>query len=107
MAVTTKKKAKSKVKLQPLGNRIVVERDESEETTAGGILLPGSSQEKPSRGVVISVGDGKLLNNGERAVPQVSVGDHILFTSYAPNEIKIGEEEYLLMSEDDVLAIMG
>lgn len=104
---TKKKKSKSKVKLQPLGNRIVVERDTHEETTGGGIVLPSSAQEKPTRGVVIAVGDGQLLKNGERGPLQVSVGDHILFTSYAPNEIKLDDNEYLLMSEEDVLAIIN
>lgn len=110
MAVTAKKKAKSSkksIKLQPLGHRIVVERDSSEETTSGGIVLPSSSQDKPSRGVVLAVGEGRLLNDGSRSPLQVQVGDHVLFTSYGPNEIKIGDEELLLMNEDDVLAILG
>ena len=109
MAVTAKKKSsKSKSPtLQPLSDRIVVERVASEETTAGGILLPGSAQDKPSRGTVISVGAGRILRDGTRHPLQVKPGDQVLFTSYGPDEIKIGEEEYLLMREDDVLAVIG
>lgn len=112
MAVTAKtptKKAKKSTntpKLQPLGERIVVEREESLETTAGGIVLPGSAQDKPSRGTVISVGDGRILSDGSRSPLQVKPGDVVLFTSYGPDEIKLGDEEYLLMREDDVLAII-
>ena len=106
MATATKKKSKSKVNLQPLGDRLVVQRDESEETTAGGIVLPDSAKDKPDRGIVLSVGDGRLLKNGERAAMQVKEGDRILFTSYGPEELKVGDNEYLLMREDDVLAIL-
>lgn len=110
MAVTAKKKASKKATksstLQPLGERIVVEREVSLETTAGGIVLPGSAQDKPSRGTVISVGEGRLLRDGTRTPLQVSPGDVVLFTSYGPDEIKLGDDEYLLMREDDVLAII-
>ncbi len=109
MAVAAKKpksKKKSAIKLQPLGHRIVVERDLSEDTTAGGILLPGSAQDKPSRGVVLAIGEGRLLADGSRSPLQVQIGDRVLFTSYGPNEVKISDEEFLLMSEDDVLAII-
>jgi chaperonin GroES len=109
MAVTAKKsakKAKKSSKLQPLGDRIVVEREESLEKTAGGIVLPGSAQDKPSRGTVISVGDGRLLPDGTRSPLQLKPGDRILFSTYGPDEIKLGEEEFLLMREDDVLAVI-
>lgn len=108
MAVATKKKAakKSKVKLQPLGDRIVVERDQVEEMTAGGLVLPSGAAEKPLRGIVISVGDGKLLADGSRGALQVKPGDRVLFTSYAPNEIQLNDQEYLLMREEDVLAVI-
>lgn len=109
MAVKTAAKSvgKSKsTKLQPLGDRIVVEREASEDQTAGGIYLPSSAKNKPSRGTVISVGDGKLLKNGSRGPLQVKPGDRVLFTVYGPDEIKIGEEEYLLMREEDVLAVI-
>jgi len=109
MAVTTKKSTKTKKKstnLQPLGDRIVVEREESEDTTAGGIFLPESAKDKPSRGVVISVGEGRLLRDGTRCPLQLTAGDRVLFTSYGPDEIKVGDEMYLLMREDDVLAVI-
>lgn len=110
MAVASKKKssksAKKSPNLQPLGDRIVVEREVSEATTAGGILLPGSAQDKPSRGTVISVGDGKLLRDGSRSELQVKPGDQVLFSTYGPDEIKLGDDEYLLMREDDVLAVI-
>ncbi len=105
-ATATKKKSKAKVRLQPLGDRLVVQRDESEEKTSGGIVLPDTAQDKPARGIVLSVGNGRLLKDGTRAEMQVKEGDRILFTSYGPEEFKIGEDEFLLMSEDDVLAII-
>ena len=108
MAVTAKKpkKTKSAPKLQPLGDRIVVERDVTEATTVGGIYLPENAKDKPSRGVVISIGDGRILADGSRAPLQVKVGDRVLFTSYGPNEIKFGDDELLLMREEDVLAVI-
>lgn len=109
MAVTAKKQSKSKssIKLQPLGDRIVVERDEVEDVTAGGIYLPENAKDKPIRGTVISVGDGRLLADGSRAPLQVNKGDKVLFTTYAPNEIKIDGQELLLMREEDVLAVIN
>ena len=93
----------SKIKLQPLGDRVVVERAESETITAGGIVLPDSAKDKPTRGKVISVGDGRLLDNGKRSTFQVKVGDRVLFTSYAGEEFKIeGDKKVLLMREDDI-----
>lgn len=104
MATATKKKAK--VNLQPLGDRIVVERDQSNEKTEGGIYLPDSAKDKPTRGTIVAVGDGKLLEDGSRSELQVKVGDQVLFTSYAGENIEIGDVEYLLMSEGDVLAVI-
>jgi|SRR6185312_9737229 len=111
MAVATKEKDKKKagkenIKLQPLGDRVVVEREESESTTAGGIVLPDSAKDKPARGTVISVGDGKLCDDGSRSPLQVKVGERVLFTSYAGEQFKIGDRELLLMREDDILAII-
>ena len=106
MAVSTKKKSKSATKLQPLGDRIVVEREESQDTTSGGIYLPSSAKDKPSRGTVISVGEGRLLRDGTRVPLQLEPGDQVLFTTYGPDEIKIGDDELLLMREDDVLAVI-
>ena len=107
MATATKKKDSTSVKLQPLGDRVVVEREELESTTAGGIFLPDSAKGRPSRGRVISVGEGRLLKDGSRSPLQVKPGDRVLFTTYGPEEIKVGEEEMLLMREDDILAIIG
>ena len=104
MATATKKV--SKVRLQPLGDRVVVRRDESEEKTAGGIVLPDSAQDKPSRGTIVSVGTGKLLDDGTRGSLQVKEGDRVLFTSYSPEQITIEDEELLLMREEDILAVI-
>jgi chaperonin GroES len=108
MATATKEKkpAKTQVKLQPLGDRVVVRRESSEERTAGGIVLPDSAKEKPQRGVVESVGNGKLLDNGSRGQLQVRVGDRVLFTTWAGETFKLGDEELLLMREEDILAIL-
>jgi chaperonin GroES len=104
MATATKKR--TKVSLQPLGDKVVVERDQSEDITAGGIVLPDSAKDKPSRGKIVAIGTGKLLDDGTRGKMQVKKGDRILFTSYAPETIEIDDEEYLLMSETDILAVI-
>src|SRR5689334_3896954 len=101
--VTKSKKPASKIKLQPLGDRVVVQREESEEKTAGGIVLPDTAKNKPARGTIVSIGDGKLLDDGSRSKLQVKVGDRVLFTSYAGDEFRIGDQELLLMREDDIL----
>lgn len=106
MATATKSKKTAKIKLQPLGDRVVVERDSAEERTAGGIVLPDTAQDKPARGKVVSVGDGKLLDDGTRSKLQVKPGDRVLFSSYAGENIKIGDEEVVLMREDDILAVI-
>lgn len=99
--------AKTKVsKITPLGDRVLVKRVEAEEKTKGGIVLPDSAREKPREGVVEAVGNGRLLDNGERAGLQLKKGDKVLFSSYAGTEVKIGGEEYLVMGEDDVLAVI-
>src|SRR5262245_33232530 len=103
-ATATKKR--TKVTLQPLGDKVVVERDEMEEKTAGGIYIPDAAKDKPSRGTIVAVGTGKLLDDGSRGPMQVKKNDRILFTSYAPETIKIDDEEYLLMSESDILAVI-
>lgn len=102
----SKKTPRGNVRLQPLGDRVVVEREEAEERTAGGIVLPDSAKNKPARGKVISVGDGRLLDNGQRNQIQVRVGDRVLFSSYAGEQFKIGDQELLLMREDDILAVL-
>lgn len=109
----SKKKAAKKqpagrgnIQLQPLGDRVVIEREESETTTAGGIVLPDTAKEKPKRGKVVSVGNGRMLDDGSRAELQVAVGDCVLFSSYAGEEFKLGDLELLLMREEDILAIV-
>lgn len=94
------------MKIVPLGDKIVVKRTEADEVTAGGIVLPDSAKEKPQQGRILSVGEGRLLKDGSRAESQVSEGDRILFTSYAGTEITIGDVDLLIMSEDDVLAVL-
>jgi chaperonin GroES len=93
-------------KITPLGDRILVERLEAEEKTAGGIVLPDSAQEKPKEGRVISVGSGKVLDSGERSNFQVKKGDRIIFASYAGTDVSVDSTDYLVMREEDVLAIV-
>src|SRR5262245_48600784 len=95
-ATKAKKKSSGNINIQPLGDRVVIEREETEERTAGGIVLPDAAREKPARGRVISVGTGRLLDDGSRSTMQVKKGDRVLFASYAGDNIKIGEDEYLL-----------
>ena len=92
--------------VKPLGDKILVKRLEAQETTKGGIILPDSAKEKPKEGKVIAVGPGKVLDDGNRGSFQVKKGDRVLFTSYAGTEITVDGEELLVMSEDDVLAIV-
>ncbi|MBX9626919.1 MAG: co-chaperone GroES [Gemmataceae bacterium] len=94
------------MKIVPLNDKLVVERLEADEKSAGGIILPDTAKEKPKQGKVISVGEGKLLDDGKRAAFQVKVGDRVLFTSYAGNEVTLDGKEYLVMTEDDVLAVV-
>jgi chaperonin GroES len=94
------------MKVVPLNDKIVVKRLEAESKTAGGIVLPDSAREKPKQGKVLSRGDGKHLENGKRAPFQVKEGDRVLFSSYAGSEVNIDGEEYLIMTEDDILAIV-
>jgi len=98
--------AVTKVKIRPLGDKVLLKRIEAEAMTAGGIVLPESAKEKPKRGRVQAVGDGKLLDTGERSALQVKKGDEVLFTSYAGTEIKVNDQEYLIMDESDILAII-
>jgi len=94
------------MKTKPIGEKILVKRFDAVEKTAGGIVLPDAAKEKPKEGKIIALGDGKLLDSGTRAKFQVKKGDRVVFTSYAGTEIDIDGEEYLLMSEDDILAII-
>lgn len=102
----TKCGCKGGMKFQPLGDRVVIRRESSEEKTQGGIYLPDSAKDKPARGTVISIGDGKVLDDGTRSHFQVKEGDRVIFLSYAGEEFKIGDDELLLMRESDILAIV-
>jgi chaperonin GroES len=95
------------MKIRPLADKVLIQRLEAETMTAGGIVLPDSAKEKPRRGKVVSLGDGKLLDDGSRSEFQVKVGDEVLFTSYGGTEVKIDGEEYMIMEESDILAILG
>ncbi len=90
--------------IRPLDDRVVVEPLEAEEKTEGGIVLPDTAKEKPTKGKVISVGEGKLLDNGSRAKLLVKKGDQVLYGKYAGSEITVGGKEYLILRESDILA---
>jgi len=92
--------------VRPLGERIIVQRVEAEQKTKGGIVLPDTAKEKPKEGKVVAVGSGKRLDSGDKAPMTLKEGDRVLFTSYAGTEIKIEGEEYLIMKEDDILAVL-
>ena len=94
------------MKLKPIGDKIIVERIEPENKTKGGIVLPDNAKEKPKEGKIIAIGQGKLLDNGDRATPSVKVGERVIFTSFAGSEVKIDNKEYLIMNEEDILAVI-
>ena len=95
------------MKIQPLGDRVVVEREQAQEKTAGGIVLPDTAKDKPQKGLVIAVGDGRVAKDGKKRPLQLKVGDRVLFTSYAGEQVKLeGNKDVLLMREDDVLAVI-
>jgi len=106
MPTATRKKKRTNLKLQPLGDRLLVEREESEEKTAGGIVLPDKAKEKSKRGRVLSVGNGKLNKDGKRIPPTVKPGDRVLFSGYSGEEIEFDGREVLLIREDDILAVI-
>jgi len=89
-----------------MGDKVVVRREAAEETTAGGIVLPDAAQDKPQEGRVLSVGDGQMLPNGERAGHQVTEGDRVFFSKWAGAEVEVDGEALLIMSENDILAIV-
>jgi chaperonin GroES len=94
------------MKLKPLGDRIVVKVLNQEEITKGGIVLPDTAKEKPQEGEVVAVGSGKVLDNGQKLPLEVKTGDKVLFSKYGGTEVKVEGEEYLILSERDVLAIL-
>lgn len=95
------------MKIKPLADKVVIKRLEAESKTKGGIVLPDTAKEKPRRGKIVSLGDGKLLKDGTRSKFQVKIGDTVLFTSYGGTEIKVDGEELLIMDESDILAVIG
>ena len=92
--------------IRPLQDRIIIRRIEEGEQIRGGIIIPDSAKEKPQEGEVIAVGDGKKLDSGERVVMDVKEGDRVLFGKYAGTEVKLDDEEYLIMREDDILGVI-
>jgi len=97
-------KGKKSVNIVPLGDRVVLKREEASTTTAGGIVLPDAAQDKPQRAEVVAVGDGHVTSDGSRIPLSVQEGDKVIFSSYAGDEIKIDDNEYLLLRESDILA---
>ncbi|MFO7265139.1 MAG: co-chaperone GroES [Limnochordales bacterium] len=95
------------MKLVPLGDRVVVKPIEQEERTKGGIVLPDTAKEKPQEGEVLAVGSGRLLENGQRVPLEVKVGDRVVFAKYGGTEVKIDGEEYIILRESDILAILN
>jgi chaperonin GroES len=93
------------MKVVPLYDRVVLKRQEAESKTAGGIVLPDTAKDKPQKGTVVSVGDGHVSRDGKRHPLTLKAGDRVIFSSYAGDEISVGEEEYLLLRESDVLAV--
>lgn len=96
------------VNVKPLQDRVLVQRiEDQDQKSAGGIIIPDTAREKPQRGKIVAVGDGKVLEDGKRQKLDVKKGDLVLFGKYAGNEIKIDGDEYLIMREDDILGIVG
>ncbi|SDR12716.1 chaperonin GroES [Virgibacillus subterraneus] len=93
--------------IKPLGDRVVIELVEQEEKTASGIVLPDSAKEKPQEGNVVAVGSGRVTDNGERVALEVSEGDRIVFSKFAGTEVKYSGTEYLILRENDILAVVG
>ena len=94
----------STMRIVPLGDRVVLKRDEAVSTTAGGIVLPESAQDRPQRGQVVAVGDGHVKSDGTKLPLSVEEGDRVIFSPYGGEEIKVGDEEFLLLRESDILA---
>ncbi|TDJ69296.1 MAG: co-chaperone GroES [Proteobacteria bacterium] len=94
------------MKIRPLHDRVLVKRTEEDSTSAGGIVIPDSASEKPSKGEIIAVGNGKILDSGEVRALDLKVGDRVLFGKYSGTEVKVDEDEYLVMREDDIMAII-
>lgn len=94
------------LKIKPLADRVVVQADEAEEKSEGGIILPDTVQEKPQKGTIVALGAGRISDNGELIKPEVKVGDKVLYGKYSGNEISVNSVEYLIMRESDILAVI-
>ncbi|HCT9004748.1 co-chaperone GroES [Staphylococcus aureus] len=92
--------------LKPIGNRVIIEKKEQEQTTKSGIVLTDSAKEKSNEGVIVAVGTGRLLNDGKRVTPEVKEGDRVVFQQYAGTEVKRDNETYLVLNEEDILAVI-
>lgn len=97
---------KAKIKFRPLEDRVLVMQSESEEMTTGGIVLPDTAREKPQRGQVVAAGPGKLLDSGERGALDVKVGDEVYYGKYAGTEVEMDGEKYVILRENDILAVV-
>jgi len=95
-----------KVNIRPLGDRVIVRRLEEEEQTRGGIIVPDTAKEKPQRGKIVAVGPGRMTEDGKRIAPDVKKGNMVLFGKYAGTDVSMGDEEYLILREDDILAVI-
>ena len=98
--------AKAKLKLRPLHDRVIVQREEEERTSPGGIVIPDTATEKPIRGKILAVGNGKILDSGDVRALDVKVGDEILFGKYSGTEVKVEGEDLLVMREEDIMAVV-
>jgi chaperonin GroES len=107
MATTKSNGTEVAAKLRPLGDRVVVRPSEREETTKSGIVIPDTAKEKPQRGTIIAVGDGRRDDDGNRIAMDVTVGNEVLFAKYSGTEFKLDEEDLLILSEKDILAIVA
>ena len=96
-----------KLKIRPLHDRVIIKRLEEERTSPGGIVIPDTATEKPIKGEIVAVGEGKALDNGSVRAPKVKVGDKVLFGKYSGTEVKLDGTDYLVVKEDDIFAVLG
>src|SRR5713226_8820306 len=94
------------ITIRPLGDRVVIKPADKDQVSAAGVILPDTAKEKPQKGTIVAVGPGKILDNGQRQTPEVTEGQTVLYAKYAGTEVKVDGEEYLILSEKDVLAIV-
>ncbi|GDY11242.1 10 kDa chaperonin [Planctomycetota bacterium] len=97
----------AKSNLKPIGSHVIVQRSSAADVSKGGIIIPEKGKEKPKEGKVLAVGNGKMLEDGKRQAMQVQSGDRVLFSSYAGTEVKVGGEDYVVMEESDILAVIA